>query len=138
MQQYTRSSIVSISEVVPYILDRNVDKTYLNGKQVGVSSLRLRTFANKGTECSACHLQATHFAIEACLGQDSYHLNLYGSIDGDEVLFTHDHTLARSLGGKDNIDNTTTMCYTCNQEKSIGERNLKDAMRKAEKESKND
>jgi hypothetical protein len=34
------------------------------------------------------------------------------------VLFTHDHTLARGLGGADAIENTTTMCSPCNQKKS--------------------
>lgn len=46
-----------------------------------------------------------------------YHLNLWGVKDGEEVLFTHDHVLARGLGGKDNLDNTQTMCCYCNWEK---------------------
>ncbi|MNE07882.1 hypothetical protein D3C80_1005220 [compost metagenome] len=37
------------------------------------------------------------------------------------MLFTHDHTLARSLGGTDDASNTTTMCAKCNFLKSKGE-----------------
>lgn len=42
--------------------------------------------------------------------------------EGDERLFTHDHIIARSLNGKDDITNTQTMCSPCNAEKSIAER----------------
>lgn len=86
---------------------------------------RLKTFFEHGTECSACGLQASFYAVERPAhetGDFPYHLNLWG-IDGkgQEVLFTHDHTLARSAGGKDHTSNTTTMCSPCNFAKSLVE-----------------
>ena len=131
MQKYERACAVTINEVLNLILQGSKPKKdIIRGHYVKVSGVRLNTFAQYGTTCSACGLEATHFAIERNLGQPSYHLNLYGMKDNEEVLFTHDHTLARSLGGKDHISNTTTMCITCNQEKSVIERQIKERMMK--------
>jgi hypothetical protein len=82
-------------------------------------------------------LEAKYFALEKTLEKDPYHLNLYGVKNGKEVLFTHDHTLARSLGGRDNISNTTTMCTHCNFEKSKGERVLAEKLRKEKQQKDN-
>jgi hypothetical protein len=48
-------------------------------------------------------------------------MNLYGMKDGNEVLFTHDHILARGLGGADDLTNSQTMCSPCNGNKSKAE-----------------
>ena len=96
-----------------------------NGVEVKLFSKgsRLKTFFHHGTKCSACGMEAQFYAVERPaheVGDFPYHLNLYGiDTNGQEVLFTHDHTLARSAGGKDNIDNTTTMCRPCNFAKSL-------------------
>ena len=132
---YIRHSIVSIDEVLTAILIANgmrgKQKAEFNGQLVGVSSLRLRTFAKHGTTCKCCGLEATHFAIERNIADEKnnapYHLNLYGINEkGEDVLFTHDHILARALGGKDVIDNTQTMCCFCNWTKGDDERILVD------------
>jgi hypothetical protein len=109
---------------------------------VAITGNRLRTFASHALKCSdpTCGMAAAHFAVERTLdaqGQPipghGFHLNLYGLDDrGREVLFTHDHTLARSLGGKDNLANTTTMCTHCNARKSLKEQALLRAQRRAE------
>lgn len=86
---------------------------------------RLKTFYKHGTKCSACGLEAQFYAVERPAHENDgfpYHLNLWGiDVNGDEVLFTHDHTLARSAGGADNVSNTTTMCSPCNFAKSLVE-----------------
>lgn len=123
-QEYFRVGVVPIDQVIPIILDHQSSKKAkfeFLGTKVGVVSLRLRTFAIKGCTCSRCGLKATHFAVErgARTPDDSpCHLNLWGMKDGEEVLFTHDHTLDRSAGGADNLSNTTTMCSPCNGEKA--------------------
>lgn len=134
-QIYTRLRTVPIADVVPVVLasipelggansSRKV-RTEIDGLEVKVSSLRMRCFAIHGTACSKCGLQASFFAFEkpafSKITNENWHLNLYGLKDGEEVLFTHDHTLARALGGKDRIENVTTMCQPCNHEKSIAE-----------------
>lgn len=126
---YYRVGLVAIEDVLPLILDPSVEKAEFLGHMCGVSSLRLRTFAIKGLECSSCELKATHFAVEAherANGAipESFHLNLWADrthLDKGEMLMTHDHTLARGLGGKDHISNCTTMCSKCNHIKSIQE-----------------
>lgn len=83
-------------------------------------SLRLRTFYNKGNTCVKCGIKAKYFVKEKSVVKDLfYHLNLYGIDEsGEEVLFTHDHIIPKSKGGKDNDSNTQTMCCYCNWEKA--------------------
>ena len=99
------------------------------GQEVALNSLRLYTFASKPTCCSnpECSTPAAFFAVEMqCKDgkpvNSHYQLNMYGkSKQGHDVLMTHDHTLARSLGGEDGLANTSTMCKSCNQKKSVFE-----------------
>lgn len=86
----------------------------------GVSSLRLKTFVEKGTTCHYCGLEASHFALEKSNGSqsDRHHMNLWGVKNGNEVLFTHDHVHARALGGADEMSNAVTACEHCNSRKS--------------------
>lgn len=126
---YYRVGLVAIEDVLPLILDASVEKAEFLGHKCGVSSLRLQTFAIKGLECSSCGVKATHFAVEGHETKSgelpqSYHLNLWADrthLDKGEMLMTHDHTLSRGLGGKDHIDNCTTMCSKCNFQKSVQE-----------------
>ena len=134
MGHYQRLGTVALEDVLPAIVRRlenpQVNSKFLDllGAQVRISGLRLRTFAERPLCCSNpnCQSVPTHFAVERDKGdpEDSpttrpYHLNMYGRNEhGHEVLFTHDHTLARGLGGADDIENTTTMCLPCNQKKS--------------------
>lgn len=120
--QYGRHSVVSLEEGLKAIGD-NLDmpmkkeRVPLNGIPVHVTSLRLRTFFLKGVVCPCCGIKATHFAIEkdAKSKFDFYHLNLYATHEtlGD-ILFTHDHIVARANGGKDNLENAQPMCGPCN------------------------
>jgi 5-methylcytosine-specific restriction endonuclease McrA len=97
-------------------------KVVIDGDKLKVSSLRLRCFALHGTTCSCCGLEASHFAVESNdQTVTTMHLNLYGIKDGEDVLFTHDHTLSRGNGGADRIENVTTMCSPCNWAKSLTE-----------------
>jgi len=124
IQKYDRHSTVSIEQILPLIKTANVTardkiKYEISGVLLKFSGLRLQTFAEKGTTCSGCGVKATHFAIErdmgAVLKNGGYHLNLWGiDSDGDEVLFTHDHIVARALFGRDALSNTQTMCCHCN------------------------
>lgn len=128
-QKYKRLRTVDLEQVLPVILSsipngnpNSKDKVSatIDDVLVKVSSLRLRTFAIHGTTCSSCGLQASFFAFENN-GAHNWHLNLYGTKEDKDVLFTHDHTLARSAGGTDRIENTTTMCSPCNFTKSLTE-----------------
>lgn len=129
-ETYERLGVVEIEDVSP-----EKENDVFLGENVKLSSLRMRTFLTKGTVCSSCGLSAKFFAVERHIraNHQKYHLNLYGINDeGNEILFTHDHTLARSLGGKDHINNTTTMCTVCNGIKAIKEREPKEKLVKGD------
>lgn len=110
------------------------------GHEVALNSLRLYTFATTPACCAnpECGMRATHFAVEIQTkdGQpvnSHYQLNMYGEDQyGHRILMTHDHTLARCLGGVDGLSNTSTMCKNCNQRKSIFESQEVERRRAAE------
>lgn len=130
-QRYLRFEIVPITEVIPVVREHwNESRARMqrpSGIWVGTTSLRMKTFAKAaespaGLKCVSCGLEGVFFAVEQSPGQAAHHhLNLYGVSDGKEVLFTHDHILARALGGANNISNAQLMCSPCNGRKSIGE-----------------
>lgn len=138
--QYERIGKLTIEKVLPFIethLDSyqkirvNIEEYYVN-----VSSLRLKNFLLHGISCSCCENKASFFAVERNTGTSSpYHLNLYGlDKDGAEILFTHDHILARALGGEDSLENTRTSCGPCNWKKGQLEHLIKESTDEKEKE----
>lgn len=147
-QQYLRFEIVPPDEILAHVdAHLNEARTKIqrpDGSWVGVTSLRMRTFARagrsaKGMVCVTCGLRGTFFAVEQSPGQQSHHLNLYGiNEDNAEILITHDHIVARALGGADNISNTQVMCSPCNNKKSRGEGKEVLRRRKAAKKKEED
>lgn len=149
-QSYERIAVASLEDVLPLIGEaidapQKKDRVNVAGAMVHVTSLRLRTFFKSGTYCHHCGLPATYFAVERTpdkkAGDDKpYHLNLWGEdANGEPVLFTHDHILARALGGAPNsLDNTQTSCGPCNWEKGLleGEQAKTDPVAIALRESK--
>ena len=142
MGQYIRHATTTIEEVVSkvrfYWGARRARTELESGYEVGVASLRLKTFAvastsKKGIHCKACGLRAEYFAVESFTGSalSSYHVNLYARKDNNEVLFTQDHVLPKSRGGKDSLDNSQVMCQPCNSRKgSRSDRKFKSEMRR--------
>lgn len=89
-----------------------------DGDLIHGNSHRYQTFFTKGTKCICCGLEAKFFAKEKISGNTRYHLNLYGIDEtGEEILFTKDHIIPKSKGGKDCISNYQTMCVVCNMKK---------------------
>ncbi len=127
MNRYVRHGICTTGEILPLVKEHfgtNLPRPVFHGFPVGVSSLRMKCFQHDGLKCRGCGLVASFFAVEdfhsAKVPQP--HLNLYGiREDGEEVLFTHDHCLARALGGKDSLGNVQTMCSPCNNKKGRSE-----------------
>lgn len=123
IKRYKTKGTVSINEFLPLISITHFLSVRVEvcGEQVGVSSLRLRTFKEKGTSCAGCGLEASYFAVQTnSRGSErvSWHVNLWGiTPQGVHILFTHDHKVARSKGGADALHNTQTMCEKCNSKK---------------------
>jgi hypothetical protein len=137
MTQYKRHAVVSIEEVIRAVVNQwmNLDPSKAKmstGHRIGVTSLRMKTFGRAAVFgnmcCVGCGLEPKFFSIESFARGEPQppHANMYG-IDGDkEVLFTHDHILARSLGGPNNLKNSQVMCLPCNSKKSVGEGKLRE------------
>lgn len=120
-QQYDRLGIVPLDVVLPAIRDKGIKRIEVQGVSVKVEGLRLETFAHKGLVCGHCGLEGKFFAIErpATNPPPTYHLNLYAlDAEGDEVLMTQDHVLAKANGGKNHLSNSQTLCGPCNWTKA--------------------
>ena len=143
MNNYTRRMVLPIDEVIWHInrqielesLYRSYPRTrILHGFKVGVSSIRLRTFARDiGNLCCAhCGVEGKFFSIDSHREQLTYtHLNLCAMNDkGEEVLMTCDHILARGLGGEDDLSNTQILCSPCNSIKSAQESQVSNELRR--------
>lgn len=128
-----RIGIISLEEGLAMLKRRK--RVRLFGHSINVRGLKFDTFLNGPPCCSnpECRVTFSHFVVERSLGRNktpapehhNFHLNLYGfGARGEELRFTHDHTLARALGGADDLTNTTSMCSPCNREKSVLETQL--------------
>jgi hypothetical protein len=124
MQQYIRAGVVSLDEVLPYIVHRNTNnlaeqRRKYCGHEVKMVSGRLNTFVHCGIKCVKCGIEGKFFAVERDRGQEKFHLNLYAlDEDGDEVLMTKDHIVPLAKGGRNVAKNYQTMCCLCNEEKA--------------------
>jgi len=89
-----------------------------DGDMMKMESQRYRLFKRDGTVCVKCKLEGTFFRKERHEHDKQYHFNLYGiNENGKEILFTKDHIIPKSKGGKNILSNYQVMCYTCNHDK---------------------
>jgi hypothetical protein len=112
-----------LQDVLPHIRAAQTggpERIELDGDLVAVTSVRLRTFAFKGTRCVSCGIDGLHFRkVRTHQSDPRPHLNLYaaGLSDLIEVLMTKDHIIPRARGGPDALGNMQTMCFRCNERK---------------------
>jgi 5-methylcytosine-specific restriction endonuclease McrA len=129
-----RLEVINVSFPVEYILSLFVEFHILGAKKIyhkrrkitivaddgtnitaSTNSERYILFHEKGVVCVGCGRVGTHFKAERNEDSVSYHFNLYSD---DGMLFTKDHVVARSNGGKDRQSNYQVACYECNDKKS--------------------
>jgi hypothetical protein len=85
------------------------NKEYL----VKMNSQRYFMF-RENLSCVCCSLKGTRMFLEYHSSDMTPHFNLYGEQNGELILMTKDHIIAKALGGKDKHSNYQTMCLTCN------------------------
>lgn len=105
-----------LDDVLPYITLEDSRREYLVGDavyQVRMNSDRYFVF-HRSRFCVACGIEGVHMALDMNPGDQSPHFNLYAEESGRMVLMTKDHILAKSRGGKDELENYQVMCSTCN------------------------
>ena len=116
--RYERKETYSVEKVLELLHSRKLHGI-LDGDKVSLcKSDRLLTFRVRGTSCASCGLKGEYFAKERSLGQETYHLNLYGLINGEEVMLTLDHVIPKSKGGKESMYNYQVLCAPCNERKA--------------------
>lgn len=94
--------------------DKNTNHSIVvEGYDVYTTSLRYKTFIEKGYKCVCCGRTGAYYALEKSHGSNANraHFNLYSD---DNVLMTKDHILPKVMGGADCIENMQTMCSICN------------------------
>jgi hypothetical protein len=110
--------------VTPDMTRKKIKIGEYKGKMIKVrrNSQRYILFKEKGLTCVCCGLTANKAYVEMTK-QDlesgsTAHINLY-HVDskGKRILFTKDHIIPRSKGGKDIQENYQVMCSPCNQNK---------------------
>lgn len=70
------------------------------------------------TKCVCCGLEANCYILEKSPEAKVYHFNLYHvDENGKETLFTKDHIIPVTKGGKNIATNYQTMCAPCNSRK---------------------
>lgn len=125
--QYERKATFPVEEVLGILSDTVNDRrpATLAGEPVAVSSLRLVNFKLHGVTCAHCGLTAEYAALERHKKRKrdngTYHINFYGrNKDGDEDQLTVDHIIPEGQGGPNTIENTQTLCHSCNVLKGNG------------------
>lgn len=93
-------------------------KVLIDSELINMASDRYKLFFDN-RKCVSCGLEGKYMAMERGDKDISYHFNMYGIDEtGNEVLFTKDHTVPKSIGGKNNLSNYQTMCTRCNAKKN--------------------
>lgn len=115
-----RKETYTIEQVLDNVIPYNGKKHYVDfdGDSMKMESQRYRLFKRDGVKCVVCENEGKFFRKERGVRDTIYHFNLYGyDAEGKELLFTKDHIIPKSKGGKDVLGNYQVMCYTCNHQK---------------------
>ena len=115
----TRIKNLTIKEVFKWIED-NPRRIYWENGDYIINTKRAKIFNKKGITCVNCGVQGEFFALETDKG-GGVHLDLYGTINGEEVLLTIDHIIPKSKGGLNDMINYQVMCKLCNEMKADSE-----------------
>lgn len=121
--QYERYNTFNINFILDRLSEFDFSRDeYRNRNEITIAGIPIRISQRyecfvKSQSCVTCGLIASHFAIEKDWGGHRYHMNMYGNENGREILFTKDHIIPKSKGGKNIMSNYQVMCAPCNIQK---------------------
>lgn len=118
VKTFSVDEVLKSVELTPFGNKIRKKRVIFKGVNVNLTSQRLQLFKLQGVECVNCGAKGEFFAAESINEGENCHLNLWGyRTNGEEVLFTKDHIIPKSRGGKDHLSNYQVMCEYCNQNK---------------------
>jgi 5-methylcytosine-specific restriction endonuclease McrA len=107
-----------LNEVKPYNPKEGKRFVQFGDDLMKMESQRYRLFKRDGVKCVKCQIEGKFFRKERHKHDTQYHFNLYAlDANGNEVLMTKDHIIAKANGGKNNLTNYQVLCYPCNHNK---------------------
>jgi hypothetical protein len=109
----------SPEDIFPFLMEKQPCKKeslrFYEGIGIRMDSLRYMVF-QRDLACAWCGLTGHFFLLQA--GEDDPkgrgHFNLFAEENGKLVMFSKDHVIPKSWGGKETLENMQTMCTTCN------------------------
>ncbi len=112
IESILKSRVLENIHTSKYVKSKERRFAIVNGEQIHAFSLRYKMFFTQGYTCVSCGKTATHFKLEKSKETEKrYHLNAYSD---DGTLFSKDHIIPKSKGGKDVLENMQVMCTICN------------------------
>jgi len=115
LRRYLRYARLGINELPTFY--KTPRKVNIAGYEINCHSTRMKLlFVHRELTCKCCGIKASFAAIESCPASKGHKgINFYGyDYDGNEVLLTWDHMIPKSIGGKNNMKNSQTLCTICN------------------------
>lgn len=117
IRRYIRFARLGLNELPTFINNITPRRFEIAGHIINCRSTRMKLlFVHRELTCKCCGLKAAFAAVETCPSSKGWKsLNFYGyDHEGKEVLLTWDHIKPRSLGGKNTLSNSQTLCFICN------------------------
>jgi len=102
-------------EIFEKVGEKKKSRFTINSKIYTVRMDSSRYFVFKDNlRCVACGIEGTKMILEKQSASTAPHFNLYAEENGDNILMTKDHIVAKANGGENDHSNYQTMCSICN------------------------